>query len=158
MHQNLWEFMYRNLSTKFKEKGFLFCGDKPWAQNSEFTAFLASNKKRNIIFFFDELDALLDNKENKQDFLTTFRALRNDTTSHGLKAIVGIGVFALVPINTDSRILSPFNVKEAVKMDFFSLAETEELISSYSREYCVDVTKEVISALYDYTNGYEKYN
>lgn len=57
-------------------------------------------------------------------------------------------------MNTDSRLLSPFNIKDAVKMDYFTLDETKELIKSYTIEHSVNVSDDVISALYDYTKGY----
>jgi hypothetical protein len=60
-------------------------------------------------------------------------------------------------MNTDSRILSPFNIKETIKMDFFSLDETKVLIDYFTVEYSVNVTEEVVQTLYDYTKGYTQY-
>jgi hypothetical protein len=68
--------------------------------------------------------------------------------------VVGIGVFSLIPMNTMSSEVSPFNIKESFKASFFSLEETEKLVLEYSQQYSVEVSKEVIKAVYKYTQGY----
>jgi hypothetical protein len=68
--------------------------------------------------------------------------------------VVGIGVFSLIPMNTMSSEVSPFNIKESLKASFFSLEETEKLVLEYSQQYSVEVSKEVIKAVYKYTQGY----
>jgi len=86
--------------------------------------------------------------------LTTLRSLKNDPSKHGIKAIVGIGVFSLIPMNTDDKRVSPFNVKEAIHMNFFSERETNQLLEDYGNDCGVEVTKEVATTIYEYTSGY----
>ena len=58
-------------------------------------------------------------------------------------------------MNTESRELSPFNIKSSVlKLDFFSLQDTQHLISDYCSEYSVKVSDDVVNALFEYTSGY----
>jgi len=95
--------------------------------------------------------------------LTTLRSLRNDksddnvpeNSKHGLQAVLGIGVFALVPMNIERKALSPFNIREGTtSMPFFTKAETKYLMQQYCVEYNVEVAEEVIETLYTYTDGY----
>lgn len=57
-------------------------------------------------------------------------------------------------MNTDSRELSPFNVKESLKASFFSKKETVELMEEFEEEYNKQVSMQVIDEIYEYTQGY----
>jgi hypothetical protein len=55
-----------------------------WEENSDFISFAHTTKGRQIVFFFDEMDAVLYTKY-KDEFLSTLRSLQCEPQSHGIK-------------------------------------------------------------------------
>jgi hypothetical protein len=137
-----------------------------WTNQGHFQQFILGNTKElKLVLFLDELDNVLYSGQ-RDDFLTTFRALKSCTDQHNLKvhssllnlcaeAVVGLGVFSLIPMNTESSRVSPFNIKDALEIPFFSEEDAEKLIVEYSQEYSVSVSSDVVTALHQYTRGYQ---
>ena len=57
-------------------------------------------------------------------------------------------------MNIENSLISPFNIKESLHVDFFSLDDTKSLIKDYCLTAGVAVSQEVVSLLYEYTSGY----
>eukprot|EP01127_Copromyxa_protea_P012605 TRINITY_DN330_c0_g1_i10.p1 TRINITY_DN330_c0_g1~~TRINITY_DN330_c0_g1_i10.p1 ORF type:complete len:505 (-),score=40.06 TRINITY_DN330_c0_g1_i10:58-1572(-) len=151
--ENVWSFIYNVLYAQLEELGIT--PGEPWNEASLFQRFLYEHTKGlNLVLFLDELDNVLYS-EQRDNFLTTFRALRNSQDQHGLKAVVGLGVFSLIPMNTESAEVSPFNIKDgAVKASFLTRDETYQLLGEFMGHYRVVVSEAVVEALFVYTQGY----
>lgn len=55
-----------------------------WTSGFEFQSFMHHTTHLKLVFFFDEMDAVLSTKY-KDEFLSTLRALRCEPQLHGIK-------------------------------------------------------------------------
>ncbi len=85
------------------------------------------------------------------ELLHVFRAMYQKREHHKLHAAALVGVSTLADLVVSSA--SPFNVVDELRIDYFTFAETEELIAQYVAESGQPFDQAVIKAIYENTQG-----
>jgi hypothetical protein len=60
-------------------------------------------------------------------------------------------------INIQNKKLSPFNIANTIKVEFFTKEEGKDLFNQFEVEYNVEIEESLIDEIYEYTAGYFKF-
>jgi hypothetical protein len=65
---------------------------------------------------------------------------------------VGIGTFSIIKLT--GKIGSPFNVRDTLSANFFTLDEVKQLFAEYETAHKLKLDQRVVEDIYDLTSGY----
>jgi hypothetical protein len=69
---------------------------------------------------------------------------------------VGIGTFSILEL-TGGKWSSPFNVRDAVGVKFFTMDEVKQLFKEYEESRQITLDPRIVKDIYDLTTGYVLY-
>lgn len=107
---------------------------------------------KDVVLFIDEFD-LIEQLSDFDDILHTLRGLKQDRPSKCLQAVVAIGPFSILQLDTERR-GSPFNVADAVAVQLFDEAEVIDLFKQLSTARGTDIDTAVARDVFMRTNGH----
>jgi hypothetical protein len=154
---NIWTFLHTGFHINLKN----LVTEKPWQTAADFETFVSDlDHKRQFVLVLDEMDVLLEHP-SLDIFLATLRKIRTQAAQLiktggilAIKSIVGVGMFALLLMNVTKVNISPFNIKDAIILPFFSLEESQQLYKSYQEASGIKLAGDIVLLLQEYTNGY----
>ena len=85
-------------------------------------------------------------------FLGAVRTIKQDIGSYGVQCIVAVGPFSIVFMRGESG--SPFNVREAVPVHFFTPNEVAELFEQYARTKSISLEAGIAANIHELTAGH----
>ncbi len=109
----------------------------------------ASTQVNAIVLVIDEFEDIPESVLN--EVMHTFRAMYQKRYRHKLQSLILVGVSTMAELILTSA--SPFNVADELELPYFTLAEVEELTSQHTTETGQSFTDEVISTIYENTQG-----
>ncbi|KAF9172172.1 hypothetical protein BGX20_006216 [Mortierella sp. AD010] len=109
-----------------------------------------------IVIFMDEFDAIVHAGDItvRDNFLGILHAIKTSGDMYAVKSIVGVGTFNILKLNTDSRLLSPFNVTNAFNNPNFTSEQVKTIFKEFAVEYELEIADEVIEDIFLNTNGH----
>lgn len=69
---------------------------------------------------------------------------------------MGIGTFSILEL-TGGKWSSPFNVRDAVGVKFFTMDEVKQLFKEYEESRQITLDPRIVKDIYDLTSGYVLY-
>ena len=115
------------------------------------------DSEKRVILFFDEFDRIYEmDNDLRSNFLSILRGIRNTIESYVIQAIIVIGTFSILHIDSDTSLTSPFNIKDSVRNPNFNLKQVQKLFSEFGDDYKMNFEQEVIEDIFEQTNGYVK--
>jgi hypothetical protein len=122
--------------------------------NDFLNAFVKHKWKYQTVLFFDEFDQLYDAADDVCDsFLTTFRSIKS-CDDFNILAVVVIGTFSILQLDTHKQHTSPFNVKEPIKNQSLGLEHVRELFDEFKQDRELSIDAAIVEDIYTLTNGY----
>jgi hypothetical protein len=107
-----------------------------------------------IVLLIDEFSELAGASLELQDsFLRAFRAIRNQNETYAIKSIIAAGTFSILNLNSKGKHVSPFNAREAIFNDYFTLPETHQIFEDFSSDNDVNISPRVIDEIWNMSNG-----
>jgi hypothetical protein len=126
---------------------------------SDFISLLSiENKERifegkDVVLFVDEFDVLYKAPNEIQDsILSALRAMKQRCESYCLQSFVGIGPFSI--LNLIGKFFSPFNVREAVQVKFWTLKEVKQLFDQFTEARRMKLDDSIVEDIFERTGGY----
>ncbi|PKK80532.1 hypothetical protein RhiirC2_704177 [Rhizophagus irregularis] len=113
---------------------------------------------KRVVLFFDEFDRIYQmNDDLRSKFLSTLRAIRNNIESYVIQAIVVIGTFSI--LHLDSRIsnrdfTSPFNIKDSIHNPNFDLEQVQAVFREFEDDNKMQFEEAVIDDIFEQTTGH----
>ncbi|RGB41798.1 hypothetical protein C1646_684852 [Rhizophagus diaphanus] len=108
-----------------------------------------------IILFFDEFDRIYTMDERlRSDFLGVLRAIKNDIDSYVIQAIVVIGTFSILHLDSSTQPISPFNIRDSVRNPNFDLEQVRVLFREFEEENKMKFESGIIEDIFEQTNGH----
>ncbi|PKK72017.1 hypothetical protein RhiirC2_777679 [Rhizophagus irregularis] len=113
------------------------------------------NPDARIILFFDEFDRIYKMDERlRTDFLGILRAIRNNIDSYVIQAIVVIGTFSILHLDSSTQPTSPFNIRDSVRNPNFDLEQVRVLFREFEEENKMKFESGIIEDIFEQTNGH----
>ena len=114
-----------------------------------------SNKR--IVLFFDEFDRIYEmNRDLCSNFLLILHDIKNTLESYVIQAIIVIGTFSILHLDSDTNLTSPFNIKDSIRNPNFNLEQVHELFNEFGDDNKMNFEQKVIEDIFEQTNGYVK--
>jgi hypothetical protein len=85
-------------------------------------------------------------------FLGAMRTIKQDQSSYGVQCIFAVGPFSIVFMHSESG--SPFNVREAVPVHFFTLDQVSELFGQFYATKGISLDAGVVADVHEVTGGH----
>jgi hypothetical protein len=115
------------------------------------------DSEKRIILFFDEFDRIYEmDNDLRSNFLSTLHDIKNTIESYVIQAIIVIGTFSILHLDSDTNLTSPFNIKDSIRNPNFNLEQVQGLFSEFGDGNKIDFEKEVIEDIFKQSNGYVK--
>lgn len=106
-------------------------------------------KGKNVVLFVDEFDLLYQAPQEVLDsFLNTLRGIKQQRAAYCLQSFIGIGPFSILALTGKSS--SPFNVRDAVQVLYWTREEVHQLFSQYS----TTIDSRIVDDIYERTAGH----
>ncbi|PKC72328.1 hypothetical protein RhiirA1_438307 [Rhizophagus irregularis] len=113
------------------------------------------NPDARIILFFDEFDRIYKMDERlRTDFPGILRAIRNNIDSYVIQAIVVIGTFSILHLDSSTQPTSPFNIRDSVRNPNFDLEQVRVLFREFEEENKMKFESGIIEDIFEQTNGH----
>lgn len=110
-----------------------------------------------VILFFDEFDRIYNMDERlRSDFLGILRAIRNNIDSYVIQAIVVIGTFSILHLDSSTQSTSPFNIRDSIHNPNFDLEQVQVLFRDFEEENKMKFESGIVEDIFEQTNGYVK--
>ncbi|RIA82228.1 hypothetical protein C1645_879297 [Glomus cerebriforme] len=108
-----------------------------------------------IVLFFDEFDRIYEMDDNlRSNFLSTLRSIRNDIESYVIQAIVVVGTFSILHLDSNKKKISPFNIKDAIRNPNFDMEIVQGLFQEFENDNQIQIEQSVIDDIFEQTNGH----
>lgn len=156
--EDFWNSLGRNISTYKRSREYLgSCADIKCADDFLYYFSIASFEKKDpnvcIILFFYEFDRIYKmDVRLRSDFLGILRGIRNNIDSYVIQAIVVIGTFSILHLDSTS----PFNIRNSVHNPNFDLEQVRVLFGEFEEENMMKFESGIIEDIFEQTNGYVK--
>ncbi|RUS16242.1 hypothetical protein BC937DRAFT_91453 [Endogone sp. FLAS-F59071] len=113
-------------------------------------------ENRFLVIFIDEFDALVHVSDStiRDSFLGMIHGIKTSGDLYAVQSVVGVGTFNILSLNTDSRVLSPFNISDAFKNPNFTPEQVTTLFKEFGTEYRLAIPDDVIQDICLNTNGH----
>lgn len=124
-----------------------------------------------VVLFIDEFDLLYyAPTEVIESVLNVLRGIKHTREAYSLhvcsffshcntnfiKSVVAIGTFAILELTSFSA--SPFNVREAVQVPYFTLDEVKDLFRQFEERRGISLDDRIVEDIFTRTSGYVRYS
>src|ERR1044071_4694680 len=117
----------------------------------------AGNDPNDRVLFFDEFDRIYEMDDNhRSHFLSTLRSIRNDIESYVIQAIVVVGTFSILHLDSNTQSTSPFNIKDSIRNPNFDMEIVRGLFQEFENDNKIQIEQKIIDDIFEQTNGYVK--
>ncbi|RGB29791.1 hypothetical protein C1646_310438 [Rhizophagus diaphanus] len=90
----------------------------------------------------------------RSNFLSILRAIRNNIESYVIQAIVVIGTFSILHLDSSTQLTSPFNIKDSIQNPNFDLEQVQVLFREFEDDNKMNFEQGVIEDIFEQTNGH----
>ena len=113
---------------------------------------------KRVVLFFDEFDRIYQMDDDlRSNFLSTLRAIRNNIESYVIQAIVVIGTFSILHLDSrtsNTALTSPFNIKDSIHNPNFDLEQVQAVFREFEDDNKMQFEQAVIDDIFEQTTGY----
>ncbi|RGB29297.1 hypothetical protein C1646_672570 [Rhizophagus diaphanus] len=113
---------------------------------------------KRVVLFFDEFDRIYQMDDDlRSNFLSTLRAIRNNIESYVIQAIVVIGTFSILHLDSrtsNTDLTSPFNIKDSIHNPNFDLEQVQAVYREFEDDNKMQFEQAVIDDIFEQTTGH----